>query len=67
MRLASMGYYVLVNYQSNREEAEQYADDDPQQGNGELLPFDVSRQEIKYGSAMGGWIENNRTNTSKYW
>jgi 3-oxoacyl-[acyl-carrier protein] reductase len=59
IKMASLGYYVLINYRSNLEEANNtltqimLAD-----GNGELLQFDVSdKEQIK--KVLGGWIEAN--------
>jgi 3-oxoacyl-[acyl-carrier protein] reductase len=59
IKMASLGYYVLINYKSNLEEASNtlsqvmLAD-----GNGELLQFDVSdKEQIK--QVLGGWIEAN--------
>jgi 3-oxoacyl-[acyl-carrier protein] reductase len=60
IKMASLGYYVLINYKSNLEEANNtlsqivLAD-----GKGELLQFDVSdKEQIK--QVLGGWIETNK-------
>ena len=58
LKMAALGYYVLVNYRSNIEEAEKtLALIKENGGNGELLPFDVAdREQIKQ---LGIWIEAN--------
>ncbi len=59
IRLASEGYYVLINFKSNQIEAEKtlYLIKE-QNGNGELLQFDVADKEaIK--NTLGKWIESN--------
>jgi len=59
IKLAAMGYYVLVNYKSNVEEAETTLSQIKENGkNGELLKFDVSdRSQIK--QTLGDWITRN--------
>jgi 3-oxoacyl-[acyl-carrier protein] reductase len=59
IRLASEGYYVLINYKSNQVEAEKTLSSIKEQnGNGELLQFDVAdKTAIK--SILGNWIGNN--------
>src|SRR5258708_24364880 len=59
LKLAAMGYYVLVNYKANEAEAIKTLDSIKQQnGRGELLPFDVSdKQEVQ--QLLGGWIDIN--------
>jgi len=59
IKLAAMGYNVLINYKSNESEAAQTLALVHEQGvTGELLQFDVtSRADIK--SKLGHWIENN--------
>lgn len=59
MRLTKEGYYVLINYKSNETEAEKTLSlIKEQNGNGELIQFDVSdKQAIQ--SALNKWIENN--------
>ncbi len=57
LKMASMGYYVLVNFRGNREEAERTLQQIQETGGqGELLPFDVSSREQITG-VLGGWIE----------
>jgi 3-oxoacyl-[acyl-carrier protein] reductase len=53
-----MGYYVLVNYKSNVDEANKtLALVKENGGNGELMPFDVAdKEQIKL---LGAWIEAN--------
>jgi 3-oxoacyl-[acyl-carrier protein] reductase len=59
IKMASMGYYVLINYKNNLEQANHtltqvmLAD-----GNGELLQFDVANKE-QIKQVLGGWIEAN--------
>ena len=59
IKLASMGYYVLVNFKNNVQEAETTLSQIRENGgNGELLKFDVSdRNQIK--QTLGGWITIN--------
>src|SRR5450631_1575822 len=59
LKMATMGYYVLVNYRSNRAEAEKTLSElRANGGDGELLPFDVSdKQQVQ--ESLGGWIEAN--------
>jgi 3-oxoacyl-[acyl-carrier protein] reductase len=63
IKMAALGYYVLVNYKNNLEEANNTLSTIKQNGgNGELLPFDVAdREQIK--DVLGKWIE---TNEEKY-
>lgn len=58
-KLAGMGYYVLINYRSNTEEAGNTLSQVKQTGgNGELLQFDVAdKDQIK--QILGGWITAN--------
>lgn len=58
-KMASMGYYVLINYKSNTAEADKtlqlVKEND---SDGELLQFDVAdKEQIK--SVLGGWITAN--------
>ena len=59
LRLAAEGYYILVNYRSNTEEAEKTLGEiRAAGGDGELLPFDVAdKEQIK--TRLGGWIETH--------
>ena len=59
LKLAVMGYYILVNYKGNEAEAEKtLALVREKGGDGELLRFDVSdKDDIQ--KVLGGWIETN--------
>src|ERR1700733_5962106 len=59
LKMAEMGYYVLVNYRSNTEEAEKTLEQIRAAGGyAELLPFDVS-DKLQVQGVLGGWIEAN--------
>src|SRR5579871_2423667 len=59
IKMAAMGYYVLVNYRSNDAQAEQTLSElRGNGGDGELLPFDVS-DKVQVQQTLGGWIEAN--------
>ncbi len=59
LKLAEMGFHLLINYLSNEEEAENTLRMVREQGNdGELLKFDVSNLE-EVESAINGWMERN--------
>lgn len=59
IKMAELGYYVLVNYKTNEEEAVKTLEQIKQYGgNGELLPFDVSSKE-QVQQILGRWIEEN--------
>ncbi|HEX8018439.1 3-oxoacyl-ACP reductase FabG [Mucilaginibacter sp.] len=62
-KMAAMGYYVLVNYKGNIDEANNtLAQIKADGGDGELLQFDVAdKNDIQ--QKLGSWIE---TNTEKY-
>ena len=63
IKMAAMGYYVLINYKSNQEEANKtLALIKEAGGDGELLQFDVS-QKKQVKQILGKWIE---TNEEKY-
>lgn len=59
LKMASLGYYVLINYKSNTAEAEEtlrlIKDNN---GDGELMPFDVGAKE-QVQQVLGNWIEAN--------
>lgn len=61
LKMAAMGYYVLVNYKSNQVEAENtLAQIKELGGNGEILAFNVAdRVEIK--EVLQSWINNNES------
>src|ERR1700729_2467869 len=57
LKLAALGYHVLVNYKSNREEAEKTLALINEQSNaGELIQFDVS-DKAQITERLGGWLE----------
>ena len=59
IKMAAMGYYVLVNYKSNTTEAKKTLDLVKEKGgNGELIPFDVAEKE-RIKQTLGDWIEAN--------
>jgi len=62
-KMADMGYYVLINYKGNIDEAENtLAQIKTNGGDGELLQFNVAdKNDIQ--QKLGNWIE---TNTEKY-
>ncbi len=63
LKMAEMGYYVLVNYKSNAAAAEETLSQvRAGGGEGELLPFDVS-DKAQVQTSLGAWIE---TNTEKF-
>lgn len=58
--LASLGYYVLINYRSRETEAASALQ--AIEGKGELLPFDVSDKNAVQ-QILGNWIETNNDKT----
>ncbi len=62
LKLAAMGYYVVVNYKTNTTEAgNTLIQINEAGGHGELMQFNVSdRNQIK--QVLGGWIEANPAN-----
>lgn len=58
-KMAEMGYYVLVNYKSNQNEADKtLAQIRADGGDGELLKFDVADKN-DINQAISNWIEAN--------
>ncbi len=59
LKLAAMGYYIIINYRSNTAEAENTLNEVKQLGSdGELLPFDVSdRADIR--KSLSEWKKRN--------
>lgn len=58
-KMAAMGYYVLVNYKTNEQEAKNtLVQVEEQGGAGEILPFDVADKD-QIGRLLGGWMEKN--------
>ncbi|MBA4146340.1 MAG: 3-oxoacyl-ACP reductase FabG [Azospira oryzae] len=63
IKLAAMGYSILVNYKSNETEAQKTAELVTAQGTAaELLKFDVSSKE-EVDRVLGGWMEANQEKT----
>lgn len=61
LRLAEMGYYVLINYQSNKVEAQNTLDRIREIGSdGELMQFDVSNIE-QIREVLGGWMADHKS------
>lgn len=61
-KLAGQGYYVLVNYKSNTDEADKTLSLIKETGgDGELMPFDVS-DKSQIQEILGKWVETNREN-----
>ncbi len=60
LKLADMNYHVLINYRSNRSEAENTlkAIEDAG-GKGELIPFDVANQK-EIEEVLGKWIDESQ-------
>ncbi len=59
LKMADMGYYVLVNYKGNETEANNtLALVREKGGDGELLKFDVASKE-QIQEILGGWMEKN--------
>ena len=57
--LATMGYRILINYHSNKEEAEKTLETIRQKGSdGELMQFNVGNQK-ETDEVLGSWIEKN--------
>ncbi len=60
VKLAEMGYYVLVNYRSNVAEAEKTLSLIREKGSdGALLMFDVGDNE-QVQKVLGGWLDENK-------
>ncbi|HMK05649.1 MAG TPA: 3-oxoacyl-ACP reductase FabG [Ferruginibacter sp.] len=59
IKMAEMGYNVLINYKSNLDEANHTLSLVKEKGvEGEIIQFDVSnREEVK--TNLGGWMEKN--------
>ncbi|MFN3405222.1 MAG: 3-oxoacyl-ACP reductase FabG [Cytophagaceae bacterium] len=63
IKLAEMGYNILINYQSNQTEAEKTLELIRAKGvNGELMKFNVSNQQ-EVETVLGSWIEKNTDKT----
>ncbi len=60
IKLAEMGYNILINYVSNETEARQTLSLVKEKGvEGEIIQFDVSDKD-KVQSVLGNWIETNK-------
>ncbi len=60
--LAEMGYHLLINYRSNKEEAEKTLEAVRQKGtNGTLMQFDVGNQK-ETDEVLGEWLDKNPDN-----
>src|SRR4051812_41999322 len=63
IKLAEMGYHILINYKSNEAEALKTKELIQEKGtDGELLKFDVS-SKAEVEAVLGGWIESNKDKT----
>ena len=59
LKLAEMGYHILINYQSNDTEAEATLQQIREQGSdGELMKFDVTDTAATH-AALNGWMEQH--------
>jgi len=59
LKLAEMGFHVLINFHTNLKEAETtLATIVQRNGSGELLRFDIGSHEA-VATVLGGWIEKN--------
>jgi 3-oxoacyl-[acyl-carrier protein] reductase len=59
LKMAGMGYNILINYKSNETEANQTASLVKEKGvSAEIIQFDVSDKN-QVQSALGGWMEAN--------
>lgn len=60
VKLAEMGYYILINYKGNEQEAQKTLALVKEKGaDGEVMRFDVSNKE-DIQAVLGGWIEKNQ-------
>jgi 3-oxoacyl-[acyl-carrier protein] reductase len=60
VKLAEQGYFVLINYKSNEEEARKTLELVQQKGtDGELLKFDVANKAA-VDEVLGTWLEKNK-------
>ncbi len=60
LKLAAEGHYVVINYRSKHEEAQQVLDEiNKNGGEGELLPFDVS-DSSQVQEVLGNWMDKNK-------
>ena len=67
IRLAKDGFAVIINYQSNKEAAEDTLKQVQEAGGtGELLPFDVSDSQA-IENALTSWSEAHPDDYIPYW
>jgi 3-oxoacyl-[acyl-carrier protein] reductase len=59
VKLATLGYHILINYKSNDTEANETLRLVQEKVSGQLLKFDVSSKN-ETDAVLGGWIENNK-------
>lgn len=60
LELADMGYHILINYQSNTEEANKTLELIKAKGvTGELMKFDVSKQ-VEVDEVLGKWMDTDK-------
>lgn len=63
LKMADMGYNILINYKSNETEANQTLSLIKEKGvTGEIIKFDVSDKN-QVQSVLGGWMEANQDKT----
>lgn len=63
LKLAEMGYNILINFQSNEEEAKKTATLIEAMGvTAQLMKFDVSKED-QVNAALGVWMETNKDKT----
>ncbi|MEO8086767.1 MAG: 3-oxoacyl-ACP reductase FabG [Bacteroidota bacterium] len=60
LKLAELGYFVLINFHSNKQAAEETLAEVKAKGSdGELMMFDVA-DETQVQSILGTWLENHK-------
>lgn len=60
LKMAELGYYVIVNYKGNEAAAQETLEAVRAKGSdGELLQFNVGNNE-EVQAVLGGWVENNK-------
>lgn len=63
LKLADMGYHILINYQSNDEEAKKTAALIEEKGvSAQLMKYDVSKEE-EVNATLAAWMEANKDKT----
>jgi 3-oxoacyl-[acyl-carrier protein] reductase len=62
LKMAALGYHVLINFKSNTAEAQNtLAQIEAAGGNGELMPFDVA-DKVQVKQVLGSWVADNEAN-----